>query len=190
QIRLRFAIYIFREACGLPPVPQSEKVQRWLVDNSAAAASILDANLRSAPSLVFDLGVGSRFLGADPRAVETCHLTEALFGEMKRAGVPVGVGRYSEARRLYTSPLFGASANPTDERRTIHLGMDLFVEAGSPVYAPLDGVVHTLADNSPPMEYCPLVFLRHTDGHRAEIVILNGHLPLNHPPALRPVTPA
>ena len=176
QIHPRFAFYIFREACGLPPVPQSEKVQRWLVDNSAAAASLLDANLRSAPSLVFDLGVGSRFLGADPRAVETCHLTEALFGEMKRAGVSVGVGRYSEARPLYTSPLFGAGANPTDERRTIHLGMDLFVEAGSPVYAPLDGVVHTLADNAAPMDYGPLVILRHTAGDGAEFFTLYGHL--------------
>src|SRR2546425_8770690 len=32
---------------------------------------------------------------------------------------------------------------PTDERRTIHLGMDLFVGPGAPLSAPLDGVVRS-----------------------------------------------
>src|SRR5207302_771128 len=83
----------FRAACGMKPVPKAEKIQRWLLANATSAASILDLDLRTAPSLVFDLGVGSLLLGADPRASETPALSETIFGEMKRARVRVGVGR-------------------------------------------------------------------------------------------------
>src|SRR2546430_6522831 len=43
----------------------------------------------------------------------------------------VGVGRYNEARPLYSSPRFGSLDKPVEERRTIHLGVDLFVEPGT-----------------------------------------------------------
>ena len=51
------------------------------------------------------------------------------------------------AARLYAvDALRAAAAGATDERRTVHLGIDLFVAAGSPVRAPLAGVVHVLAE--------------------------------------------
>src|SRR5208282_50117 len=136
------AHYTFRDACGLPAVPQSEKVQRWLASKASGAASILDTDLRTSPSVVFDLSVGSTFLGADPSAADAENLSQAISRKLKSANASVGIGRYDEARLLYTSPLFGASENPTDERRTVHLGIDLFAAPGAPVYAPLDGVVH------------------------------------------------
>ncbi len=176
SIHPRFAHYAFRGACGLPPAPQSEKVQRWLASNAGSAASILDTDLRTATSVVLDLSVSSTFLGADPDASETESLSVALSRKLKSVNALVGVGRYNEARLLYTSPLFGASENPTDERRTIHLGMDLFVAPGTPIHAPLDGVVHAVAINTAPLDYGPLVILRHTTGDGAEFFTLYGHL--------------
>jgi len=176
KIHPRFAHYTFRAACGLPAVPQSERTKQWLKANAGAAASILDMDLRKAPSIVFDLSVGSTLLGADPGAAQTSALTETIFAAMKRAGVSVGAGRYDEPRVLYTSPLFGANKSPTDERRTIHLGMDLFVEPGAPLSAPLDGLVHIVANNSTPLDYGPLVVLRHEAGNREEFFTLYGHL--------------
>lgn len=185
RIPPRFARAVFREACGLVPDPRAERLSRWLAESGASAASILDVDLRTAPCRIFDLSVGSAFLGADPRAGETAALTEKIFGEMKRAGAAVGVGRYDEARLLYSSPLFGASANPTDERRTIHLGMDLSVPPGTAVNAPLDGVVHALANNAAPQDYGPLVILRHEDGDGEEFFTLYGHLSAESIEALR-----
>jgi 4-aminobutyrate aminotransferase-like enzyme/Ser/Thr protein kinase RdoA (MazF antagonist) len=175
-VHARFAHYTFRDACGLPPVPQSEKVQRWLASNASSAASILDTDLRTAPCVIFDLSVGSTFLGADSSASETENLSEAIFRKMKSAKALVGVGRYNEARLLYTSPLFGASENPTHERRTIHLGIDLFAAPGTSVHAPLGGVVHAAAINTAPLDYGPLVILRHTIGDGLEFFTLYGHL--------------
>jgi 4-aminobutyrate aminotransferase-like enzyme/Ser/Thr protein kinase RdoA (MazF antagonist) len=175
-IHPRFAHYSFRDACGLPAAPQIEKVQRWLASNAKSAASILETDLRTAPIVVFDLSVSSTFLGADPRASETENVSESIFTKMKRANALVGVGRYNEARLLYTSPLFGASANPTDERRTVHLGIDLFAAPGTPVHAPLDGVVHAVAINTAPLDYGPLAILRHATGDGLEFFTLYGHL--------------
>jgi len=176
KIHSRFAHYTFRAACGLPAVPQSEGIKQWLVASAGSAAPILDADLRTAPSVVFDLSVGSTFLGADPGAAEAPGLSEKIFHEIKRAGASAGVGRYDEARLLYSSALFGPSDNPTDERRTVHLGMDLFVEPGAALNAPLDGVVHVVANNSGPLDYGPLVILRHETGGGEEFFTLYGHL--------------
>jgi len=170
----RLAHYRFREACGRPPVPQAARVIEWL-GTQAGSPLLTGIDLRTAPSLVLDLGVGSRLLGADPAAAETATLTRTIFDAMDRAGVTVAVGRYDEARLLYSSALFGGDV-PIDERCTVHLGIDLFVAPGATIQAPLEGVVHVLANNPAPLDYGPLVILRHATGSGEEFFTLYGHL--------------
>jgi 4-aminobutyrate aminotransferase-like enzyme/Ser/Thr protein kinase RdoA (MazF antagonist) len=175
----RFAHYSFRDACGFSAVPQSEKIQQFLASMASTAASILPMDLLTAVCAVFDLSVSSKFLGADPSASGTQNLSEAVFHKLKEANASFGIGRYNEPRLLYTSPLFGASENPTDQRRTVHLGIDLFAAPGTPVHAPLDGVVHAVAINTAPLDYGPLVILRHITGDGTEFFTLYGHLARN-----------
>ncbi len=172
----RLAHYGFREACGLPPLPHGPKIAAWLEGNGRSAAPVLGHDLRTTECLVFDLSVSSLLLGADPAAAEAEALTRTLFGEMEKAGVAVGVGRYDEARALYSSELFGGPLDPREERRTVHLGIDLFAAPGSPIHAPLDGVVHAIANNQAPLDYGPLVILRHAAGDGRELFTLYGHL--------------
>ncbi len=157
-IHPRLAHYGFREACGLPPVPHASRAVAWLAAQDAAPV-LAGIDLRNAPSLVLDLGVSSRLLGADPAAAETGSLTRTIFRAMERTGVGVAVGRYDEPRLLYSSDLFG-SGPAIEERRTVHLGVDLFLAPGTPVHAPLDAVVHIRAHNRAPLDYGPLVILR------------------------------
>ena len=89
-IHPRFAHYTFRHACGLPPVPHSAAVAAWLQANTASFAPVLGVDLRAAPSRVFDLSVGSLFLGADPSAAATPVLSERIFRELRAAGVSRG----------------------------------------------------------------------------------------------------
>ncbi len=176
RVHPRFAHYTFRQACGLPPVPRAADPRRWLAAHGKHAASVLDLDLRSAPCHVFDLSIASTFLGADPRNAETPALTDAIERELKEANAAVGVGRYDEPRALYTSALFGDSGNPTDERRTVHLGIDLFVPAASNVRAPLDGIVHGVADNQGPLDYGPVVIVKHVMDGAGGFFTLYGHL--------------
>ena len=130
--------------------------------------------LRTEPSIVLDLGVSSLLLGADPRNVEPAAMTNIVFREMRDAGVRVAIGRYNEARAWYNEPAFG-SGHPTEEHRTIHLGLDLFAEPGTPVCAVLDGTVHAFANNAKRLDYGPVFILKHSEN----FFTLYGHLTLD-----------
>jgi 4-aminobutyrate aminotransferase-like enzyme/Ser/Thr protein kinase RdoA (MazF antagonist) len=144
-------------------------------------------DLRTEPCIVFDLSVGSLLLGADPGNLESAAMTEIIFREMRQshharrrhANVRVGVGRYNEARAWYTAPAFSSGAHPTDEHRTIHLGLDLFAEPGTGVCAPLAGTVYAFANNAQRLDYGPVVILRHENGQSGEFFTLFGHLSLD-----------
>jgi 4-aminobutyrate aminotransferase-like enzyme/Ser/Thr protein kinase RdoA (MazF antagonist) len=182
QVHRRFAHYTFREACGLPPIPDGAAVQKWLAAHAGSGESLLDVNLRTDPTIVFDLSVGGTAFGADPSAANAKAGTEKIFSELKRAHVSAGIGRYDEARLVYTAQQFAAASvgggaiGPLTERRTIHLGLDVFVAPGTAVYAPLAGTVHAMANNAAPLDYGPVVILRHTISDANEFFTLYGHL--------------
>lgn len=166
------ALYRFREACGLEPCPKSPKITRWLKANGAAFAPVVEPDVRQAPSVVFDFGVESLLT---PRPGETLdpHASERqLRDAMRDAGAEVGIGRYDEVRLVYNSAAFVSSQG---ERRTVHLGMDLFQEAGSAVYAPMDAVVEACGYRDGHLDYGGVVVLRH-EAEGVEFFTLYGHL--------------
>ncbi len=61
----------------------------------------------------------------------------------------------------YTSDIFRAPGDGAPEWRTVHMAMDLFMDAGSPVFAPFDAVVYSVADNAGALDYGPTVILEH-----------------------------
>lgn len=178
-IHPRFAETTFRQACGLkvfrvPPLGGLNNQNRPPKGGTMNFASVIDADLRTEPLIVFDLSVGSSLLSGDAEENSEPKLTERLFGLMKSANVRVGVGRYDEARMLYVTPLFAADAR-TGEARTVHLGIDLFVEPGSAVYAPLPGQVHAFNNNATELDYGPVIILKHRINEQ-EFFTLYGHL--------------
>ena len=127
-----------------------------------------------ATTVVFDLSVGSSDFSDPDELADTEAFTAKIFSLMKDAGARVGIGRYNEARLLYTSDVFKSNEG---ERRTIHIGMDLFMKAGSPVFAPLDGTIHSFANNAAPLDYGPAIIVQHeVDEGRVKFFTLYGHL--------------
>ncbi len=175
-IHPRLAHYTFRAACGFPPVPHVQEIQTWLAHHSHLAASLLPVNLREGNCVVLDLSVGSPLLGADPANFAETRATPRIQSITREANAAVAVGRYNEARPVYASPLFAASPSPTSERRSIHLGVDLFAAPGTPVSAPFDGAIHAFADNRAALDYGPVVILRHQAAEGREFFTLYGHL--------------
>jgi murein DD-endopeptidase MepM/ murein hydrolase activator NlpD len=86
----------------------------------------------------------------------------------------VGIGRYLEDRAVYTSDVY-ATDDP-DERRTIHLGVDVFLPAGEQVSTPFDGVVVGVADRAVPRDYGPVVLVEHQTPDASSFFTLYGHL--------------
>ncbi|MEZ4862053.1 MAG: aminotransferase class III-fold pyridoxal phosphate-dependent enzyme [Caldilineaceae bacterium] len=161
-IHPNLAHYTLRQACGLEPCPQTPALVQWLQANQAHFAPVIDQDLRTEPVLVFDLSVGSPLVANMADSTDTAAFTKTLFGAMQQAGVKVGIGRYNEARLLYATDAFVQPSNELPERRTVHLAIDLFQPAGAPVYAPLDGAVHSFANNANYQDYGPTVILQHT----------------------------
>lgn len=93
----------------------------------------------------------------------------AFDGWFAGTGARYGLGLYGEKRSVYTSAQFADSMS--DERRMMHLGVDVFATAGTPVHAALDGEVISVTYNADPLDYGHTLFLRH-DG----FVTLYGHL--------------
>ena len=179
KINPRFAHYVFRDACGFPAVPKSSSIAKYLKEVSPGAAPILDADQRSALVHALDLSVGSSFLGADPANAELSKLTNKISAELHRAKSAIGVGRYNEARALYTSPSFQTSNRPTDEHRTIHLGLDLFAPPGTPVHSPLPATIEAFANVAQPLDYGPVILLKHATSAGENFYTLYGHLSAN-----------
>jgi 4-aminobutyrate aminotransferase-like enzyme/Ser/Thr protein kinase RdoA (MazF antagonist) len=164
-----------RDAAGVPSVPAADRVRRFL-ETSDAIAPVLGVDLRMEPSIVLDLSVSSTMVSGDTRDNAEPKLSPRVFGAMRDAGVGISIGRYDEARLLYVAPAFATGMRSTDEHRTIHIGLDLFAEEGTPVFAPLPGTVHALAENTAPQDYGPMVVLRHTTDDGTEFFTLYGHL--------------
>ncbi|MFC1515758.1 aminotransferase class III-fold pyridoxal phosphate-dependent enzyme [Thermodesulfobacteriota bacterium] len=171
-----FAEAAFRHACKREPVPHTESVCNWLRLNANSMAPVLGVDLSSAPCAIFDLSVGSPLISGEDNANTDPLITKRLFDRIKSAGAQIGVGQYDEARLFYTSPLFRSDKKLTDENRTIHLGMDLYAEPGTPVYAPMDGKVHAFANNETPGDYGPVIILQHHTDHGDTFYTLYGHL--------------
>ena len=183
-IQPEFATAVFRQACGFGIQRKDAKGQRgkekpikdWLRENQASFASVVNVDVHTEPVVVFDLSVSSPLLDGNPAKNSEPALTARLFAEMDAAGVEIGIGRYDEARLIYTTPAFSAGDHPTDPHRTIHLGIDLFAPAGTPIYAPLDGIVHVCTINDAPLDYGGLIILKHSPEGTRPFFTLYGHL--------------
>ena len=158
DIHPRFAEATFRYACGLVPNPAAVTVGHWLGASRDIVAPILPIDLKSVSPPILDLSPYNPALPVDPIAEDT--EVDLSTESMAEAGTEVAIGRYNEVRLIYTDAAFADSC-PTEERRTVHLGMDLFITAQTPVHAPLAGVVHAFADRTRAQDYGPVVVLRH-----------------------------
>ncbi|UCE64278.1 MAG: aminotransferase class III-fold pyridoxal phosphate-dependent enzyme, partial [Nitrospirota bacterium] len=98
--------------------------------------------------------------------------------KMEDAGVNVGIGRYNEANRAYTALAYRQMGGEVERSRTIHLGIDLFMKEGSPVFAPLESIIHSFQNNDQVHDYGPTIILHHAVEGGIEFYTLYGHLSL------------
>lgn len=96
-----------------------------------------------------------------------------VFGLLHKAGKRFGHGGYFEHRVIYSRSTVFATAE--EDFRDIHMGVDIWAEAGTPVFAPLDAVVYSFQDNAGFGNYGPTIILQHEVGGTV-FFSLYGHL--------------
>ena len=86
----------------------------------------------------------------------------------------IAYGGYLEVRSLYTRSDHFSTKSASDSRN-IHLGVDLWCAAETPVLAAFEGVVHSFQDNTNYGDYGPTIILKHCI-ETVEFYTLYGHL--------------
>jgi len=83
-----------------------------------------------------------------------------------------GIGRYNEKRKnMYVAPQY-------QNRRNIHMGIDIWCPAGEPVYAAWDAEVAYMANHDQRGNYGPTIVLKH-ECNGESLFALHGHLSLS-----------
>lgn len=72
----------------------------------------------------------------------------------------VAFGGYLEKRGIYNRSDYFNNPNPETERN-IHIGLDLWIAAGTSVLAAFNGEVHSFNDNTNYGDYGPTIILKH-----------------------------
>lgn len=128
-------------------------------------------------AIVLDLSSGSELRGRQIAGLDVDPFSDLLNECMQDAGTEFAFGRFGEPRELYSNDNFVDTDNK--EPRIIHLGIDLFCRANTPVYAPLAGVVELVANNDRELDYGPMLVLRHDIDADLKFWTLYGHLSMD-----------
>ncbi|HMO07673.1 MAG TPA: peptidoglycan DD-metalloendopeptidase family protein [Paracoccaceae bacterium] len=163
---------VARTACGFEAVPGAAGLPALIA--AQPLAPMFDPDPAAAPTLALPTG-GQR---PDMPAFSD----RAFDGWFAATGATYGLGLYGEDRNVYRSAQFADAASP--ERRTIHLGVDIFAPAGTPVRAPLPGRVARVAYNADPLDYGHTLILEHRAGD-LRFWLLVGHLGASLPDLCR-----
>lgn len=122
------------------------------------------AGIEPAQAIPFDINTSTRLnLSKDNEQLWSIDLNNAdefsgfINEQIEAKGAEIGWGGYQEERGLYSrSELF-----EEEEPRTIHLGIDIWMAAGTEVFAPLAGEVHSFDNRMVHGDYGPVIILKH-----------------------------
>lgn len=137
---------------------------------------VIDANIAIDAYVKIDLS-------SENEALESLDVSSSAAWEhyvseyLKNHKASVAYGGYLEKRDIYKRSASFSDTNPENERN-IHLGIDLWSDAGTAVLAVLDGEIHSFQNNTSYGNYGPTIILKHTIND-VEFYSLYGHLSLN-----------
>lgn len=147
-----------------------EKVKKYLSDKNKTFAPVLEIPLTDKNVEVINLSK-SAYINKNLNIKDYENFEKIIFKQINDSGARVGAGGYLEDR-----PMYNQSENFNgNERRTVHLGTDLWVEAGTVVYAPLEGYIHSFNNNKGFGNYGPTMILEHNT-EQVTFYTLYGHL--------------
>jgi 4-aminobutyrate aminotransferase-like enzyme len=161
-----------RHGAGLAPVPAHEAVVAHLASPELEPAPLFTVDLNRSGRMLLSLAEGAPGMehAGDGRAYWSW-----LEARLAEAGASFAIGLYGENRDVYKGEQFATAASP--EWRSQHLGVDIFIAAGTPLHAPLAGTVLSVVDNALPFDYGPTVILEHRAGQDGPpFWTLYGHL--------------
>lgn len=144
------------------------------VFKNLSPAKVIDSKIDYSDYIPIDLSITNKeLIKLNPKNAAEFELFIKNYLDKNKA--KVAYGGYSETRNLYQrSTIF---KNDSSSERNIHIGLDLWINAGTSVLAALDGKVHSFKNNIGLGDYGPTIILEHKIENEL-FYTLYGHLSL------------
>ena len=169
KIPTQFLIYIIRNICGYTIIDNYNEILKFIKNSNFA--NIFKFDLLDINKSILKLNSQSTLLKGNPNNHEINKRIKKIFNNDNSK---VGIGLYKEKRKIYKGKAFISELDNT-KKRNIHLGIDIFVDHGTDLYAPIDGRVIILNHNSFKYDYGPTLVLEHKHKN-IKFYTLYGHL--------------
>jgi 4-aminobutyrate aminotransferase-like enzyme/Ser/Thr protein kinase RdoA (MazF antagonist) len=165
---------LVRHVCGLEAAPGARAAMRWIADNKKALRPVLDKPAAQFSKALVPFGDPAHPIAKASAARQPDEAERLWRGIAEQGAIELGIGPWGEDRPVYSSDAFQSVFAP-GQRRSLHLGLDLFAPAGTDIRTPLDATVVDLYETDIPLDYGHAVMLRHAvDG--VVFFSLWGHL--------------
>ncbi len=171
----RFVTAILRHACGFGAAPGASAISDWIARNAETFAPILRPHPAALAKALVPYGDAANPMTVASAAAKPQEASDWWDAYAAEHDVTLGIGPWGEARTVYSGDMF-RSRLIEGERRDRHLGLDLFMPAGTRLYAPLAATVKSVEIEEDPLGYGGLVALLHEPEGCPPFVTLWGHL--------------
>ena len=174
QINADYAYFSFRSVCGLSAHPSETKFVSWAKNNTCQLSSLVPT-LGKEKVYPLDLSIASPWMDQESESSDLDYFQYKIGKLQELEPDKIIAGGYLEPRPLYTTTAYDKLGNNGVESRTIHLGIDFWSGAETPVHALFDGVVVTAVNDVGDKEYGGLIIIKHLVDD-LEFFTLYGHL--------------
>ncbi len=153
------------------PINKAQQFANLLQKHMQEIGKVVDYNPQKDRMFPFDFTAYNTTLSEETVA-DTTAFSAWVTRTLQQNNCRYGIGGYFENRTLYAR---SSHFNTADEPRRLHLGVDIWAEAGTPVYSPFAGKIHSFQDNNNFGDYGPTIILEYFF-YGIKFYALFGHL--------------
>ncbi|MFL2812519.1 MAG: aminotransferase class III-fold pyridoxal phosphate-dependent enzyme [Paracoccaceae bacterium] len=164
----------FRHVCGFSLSSSYEDVQMHLTSKSNSFFPAIKGDLNA--SNLINLDPQNCAIPQDPYDIKDSEALNLTGFAYKKNNDKIYLGKYLEPRLIYTSENFFESIDKNSNRRTIHLGIDVFCKKNTKVFCPDHGEVVLVDNCQERLDYGGFIVLKHFTSKGSCFFSLFGHL--------------
>jgi len=150
-----------------------EITKAYLESSSFVSSPIIKSDQNM---IVLNLSDGADLCGESITGLSAEKFNSLIERSMRTANTEFAYGRWGESRDIYSNDLFNSVAESIDEKRSIHLGIDIFCQHTTKIFSPLDGTVYIKTNNTAELDYGPMLIIEHASHNGGVFYTLYGHL--------------
>lgn len=174
QINENYAHYSFREVCGFDVHPNEKAFTAWAQKQNVSLKDLFPT-LGKNSLISLDMSVASTWIGHESEFNDNDLMEFKINRLNQETPYAIAAGGYLETRPFYITDAYKKEGNSGSEYRSVHLGVDFWVAAQTPIHALFDGKIFSIFNNDKLKDYGPTIILEHKTNSGIPFYTLYGH---------------